>query len=85
MFAFTAQDFAHEWGSREMAEMIGFSILGMLLWGVAALIFWFALLGPRFRRFTGREEERYPERAEDPRQYYENKPRPRRGPPPLPE
>ena len=35
-----------------MAQMIGFSILGLFIWGVAALIFWFALLSPRFRVFT---------------------------------
>jgi hypothetical protein len=28
---------------------------------VAALIFWFALLEPRFRAFTRREDEHYPE------------------------
>jgi ABC-type transport system involved in multi-copper enzyme maturation permease subunit len=62
MLAFTGEDFAHEWSAREMIEMIGFSLTGVFLYGVAALIFWFALLEPRFRAFTRREDEHYPQR-----------------------
>lgn len=85
VFAFTGQDFAHDWGSREMAEMVGFSILGMFIWGAAGLIFWSTVLSPRFRQFTGREEERYPERDYDPRDDYEEQRPRRRGPPPIPD
>ena len=34
VFAFTGQDFAHDWGSREMAEMVGFCILGLFIYGL---------------------------------------------------
>ena len=80
--AFTREDFVNEWNSREMAEMMGFSILGMFIWGVAALILWVGFLSPRFRVFTGREEVRFPERADDLHEDYEEGRR--RGPPPLP-
>lgn len=85
MFAYTGQDFAHDWGTREMAEMIGFCILGVFIWGVAALIFWTTALSPRFRQFTGREEERYPEMDYDPREDFEEARPRRRGPPPIPD
>jgi len=64
IFAFHGFEFAldQNGGSHEMAQMFGFSMLGIFLWAVAALIFWFALLSPRFRVFAGREDERYPER-----------------------
>jgi ABC-type transport system involved in multi-copper enzyme maturation permease subunit len=62
VFAFNGYEFTNNGGSTEFAQWIGFSILGLFIWGVAALIFWFALLSPRFRTYAGREEERFPER-----------------------
>ncbi|HWY88196.1 MAG TPA: hypothetical protein VNX28_15905, partial [Gemmataceae bacterium] len=82
-FAFTREDFVHEWNSNWLAEMIGFSILGTFIWGVAALILWTGLLSPRFRVYTGREEARFPERDYDPHEEDEET-HGRRGPPPLP-
>jgi ABC-type transport system involved in multi-copper enzyme maturation permease subunit len=84
IFAFTAQDFAADYGGHEMAEMMLYSILGLAIWGVACFVFWAALLSPRFRAYTGREEERFPEKDHDPREEGEQRRRPRRGPPPLP-
>jgi hypothetical protein len=86
LFAFTSQDFSPEFGGSEMIELIGFSILGLFVWGIAAVVFWTAFLAPRFRAFTGREEVRYPENYHDPHEK-DNAPRPpgsRREPPPLP-
>jgi hypothetical protein len=84
MFAFQGYEFANEWGSREAAAYMGFCILGAFLWALAAFVFWAALLSPRFRVFTGREEERFPEKDYDPREDDEERPLPRRGPPPIP-
>ncbi len=58
--AFCAHDFDNQWGgNREMVEFMGFSILGMMIWGVAALLLWFAALGPRFRSMTGRNPDAF--------------------------
>ena len=78
LFAFSGQEFNNNWGSREMAEIIGFCILGLFLWGMASFIFWTALLAPRFRVFTGRQDERYPDNYYDPHEDEEEKPRRRR-------
>ncbi len=62
ILSFIADDFSHNGGRNPMAEMIGFSILGLFLYGVAGLILWTSVLSPRFRSLTGRDEYRYPER-----------------------
>lgn len=41
---------------RTFWEFIGFSVLGLLLWGAASVILWFAILIPKFRRITRRVE-----------------------------
>ncbi len=85
-FSFTSVDFHNDFGAREARDYIGFCILGLFLWGLAALLFWTTLLSPRFRVFTGREEEKYPEMEHDPRaDFAEERPRRRRGPPPIPD
>jgi hypothetical protein len=84
MLAFTSEDFSNNFGSEEMIGFIFFSILGIFLWGVAALIFWFGFLSPRFRIFTGREDERFPEKEYDPRLDDKKPRRARTVPPPIP-
>ncbi|MBI3409858.1 MAG: ABC transporter permease subunit [Planctomycetes bacterium] len=62
VLSFIGENFSNNFGGgREMAEMMGFCILGLFIWGVMAMILWNAALVPRFRRFCGREEVRYPE------------------------
>jgi ABC-type transport system involved in multi-copper enzyme maturation permease subunit len=79
IFAFNAQDFASDY----VAEMMLYCILGLAIWGVACFVFWVGLLSPRFRVYTGREQERLPEKDHDPRADGDDRRRPRRGPPPL--
>jgi len=83
MLAFMGEDFSNNFGSDEMVGFIFFSIFGIFLWGVAALIFWFGFLSPRFRIFTGREEERFPEKDHDPRLHEKRPRRVRPVPPPI--
>ncbi|MCI0376091.1 MAG: ABC transporter permease subunit [Gemmataceae bacterium] len=83
ILSFSGHEFGHDMGSREMNEMIGFCILGLFIWIVACMVFWSALLAPRFRQLTGRDEYRYPDMDYDP---HEGEPRERRTtPPPVPE
>ncbi|MCI0682621.1 MAG: ABC transporter permease subunit [Gemmataceae bacterium] len=42
--------------SRDMAELLAFSIFGLFLWTLAGLFFWNGVLVPRFRALTGRAE-----------------------------
>ncbi len=66
MLAFTSHDFVNEWSAKNTAELVGFCVLGIFIWAAACAIFWFGILSPRFRIFTGRQEERYPEADDTP-------------------
>jgi ABC-type transport system involved in multi-copper enzyme maturation permease subunit len=57
VLAFHGEELRHEFGSREMAEFIAFSLFGLFLWTLASLFFWNGLLVPRFRVLTGRDDE----------------------------
>jgi ABC-type transport system involved in multi-copper enzyme maturation permease subunit len=67
MLAFTSQDFINEWSAKNTAELVGFCVLGIFIWAAASAIFWFGILSPRFRIYTGRQEERFPEAEDSPR------------------
>jgi hypothetical protein len=61
-FAFMSTDFNR--GPNEMAEMIGFGIVGTLLWAMAGFFLWFGVLTPKFRAMT-RRTERFQAEAAD--------------------
>lgn len=66
--SFCANDFAGNselFGTRrEFGECLGSCLFGLVIWGVATLIFWMAVLLPTFRRQNNRLEQTFPE-AED--------------------
>ena len=53
---FSGEEFRPEFGDRELAELIAFSVFGLFLWTLAGLFFWNGVLVPRFRALTGRTE-----------------------------
>jgi ABC-type transport system involved in multi-copper enzyme maturation permease subunit len=57
VLAFHGEELRHEFGSREIAEFIAFSLFGLFLWTLASLFLWNGLLVPKFRVLTGRDEE----------------------------
>lgn len=86
MLSFHGETFSREFGIQdEMVEMVSFCIVGLFIWGVAAVLLWSVALVPRFHKFCGRGEYRHPEGAP----LHDDRPRrvrPRREPrpPPLP-
>ena len=72
--AFIPENF--RWG--EMSRFVLFSVLGVVVWALGALLFWFSALSPRYRVLTGRDGLRYPDVGAPPR----GRRRPR---PPLPD
>ena len=57
VLSFYGEDLRYDLGDRTAIELIAFSIFGLFLWALAGLFFWNGVLVPRFRAFTGREEE----------------------------
>jgi ABC-type transport system involved in multi-copper enzyme maturation permease subunit len=56
LFAYSHNDFASGFGRRDFGELVGFSLLGLFLYTMAALMLWFVLIGPRFRHLTRRDQ-----------------------------
>lgn len=53
---FSGEELRSDGASRDMAELLAFSIFGLFLWTLAGLFFWNGVLVPRFRALTGRAE-----------------------------
>lgn len=81
-FSYMEANFGMNW-DRELVELIPFALMGLFIWVVLSVIFWFGILSPRFRTFTMRQDERFPEADYYPE--HEEEPRRRSGPPPLPD
>jgi ABC-type transport system involved in multi-copper enzyme maturation permease subunit len=57
IFAYCSEDLSHGFGpGSEFPQFLGFSLLGLFLWTMAALMLWFVLIVPRFRHLTRRDQ-----------------------------
>jgi hypothetical protein len=70
LFAFWEEDLSHRWGRRELAELAGYCVFGLIFTGLVAWGLWH-LTSARFRYITGRQAFRSPDRS-DP--FYSSRP-----------
>jgi ABC-type transport system involved in multi-copper enzyme maturation permease subunit len=63
LLAFSGEDFRHDFGRSEFAQIIFFCMFGIFVWSVAGLGFFFGMVNPRFRTITGRQDFRTPEQV----------------------
>lgn len=54
--AYSWEDLSREFRARDMRELLEFSLAGLFLWAVGALVLWHGILVPKFRLLVRREE-----------------------------